>query len=205
MLVYKTMAKCRSSLICMIIESNFQDFFRNCSVHQHGRHDVTWESRFLSWVFPVIEHPNQKVTSSTPARSTRILFDFPQVIFSLIFVLMILIWWFPQEKKTALHLAAEKGRLEVCKHLLELRADICALDNVSQNSMFELRAWKFKKIFDQSKQTRSQVSQSKSKVNKYGRRKRREMLVWKHFVGLTFLPFFSGGEGRGEERRGGGR
>ena len=27
------------------------------------------------------------------------------------------------------------------------------------------------------------------------------MLVWEHFVGLTFLPFFSGGEGRGEEKR----
>lgn len=36
-----------------------------------------------------------------------------------------------QEKKTALHLAAEKGRLQVCEHLLELRADISALDNVS--------------------------------------------------------------------------
>ena len=108
---------------------------------------------FLSWIFPVIEHPNQKVTSSTPARSTRIFIDFPWVIFLLIFGLMIFIWRFPQEKKTALHLAAEKGRLEVCKHLLELRADICALDNVSKNSMFELRAWKFKQIFDQSKQT----------------------------------------------------
>lgn len=30
-----------------------------------------------------------------------------------------------------MHLAAEKGRLQVCEHLLELRADICALDNVS--------------------------------------------------------------------------
>ena len=38
---------------------------------------------------------------------------------------------YPQEKKTALHLAAEKGRLQVCEHLLELRADISALDNVS--------------------------------------------------------------------------
>ena len=36
-----------------------------------------------------------------------------------------------QEKKTSLHLAAEKGRLQVCEHLLELRADISALDNVS--------------------------------------------------------------------------
>ena len=43
-----------------------------------------------------------------------------------------LIWKFgQQEKKTALHLAAEKGRLQVCEHLLELRADISALDNVS--------------------------------------------------------------------------
>lgn len=28
-------------------------------------------------------------------------------------------------------MAAEKGRLQVCEHLLELRADISALDNVS--------------------------------------------------------------------------
>ena len=30
-----------------------------------------------------------------------------------------------------MHLAAEKGRLVVCQHLLELRADISAVDNVS--------------------------------------------------------------------------
>jgi len=36
-----------------------------------------------------------------------------------------------QDKKTPLHLAAEKGRIEVCQHLLELRADISAVDNVS--------------------------------------------------------------------------
>jgi len=47
-----------------------------------------------------------------------------------------------QEKKTALHLAAEKGRLQVCEHLLELRADISALDNVStcQHHCLLLRA-----------------------------------------------------------------
>lgn len=39
--------------------------------------------------------------------------------------------FFWQDKKTPLHLSAEKGRIEVCQHLLELRADISAVDNVS--------------------------------------------------------------------------
>ena len=30
---------------CIITESNFQDFFRYCSIHQHGRRDFTWKPR----------------------------------------------------------------------------------------------------------------------------------------------------------------
>lgn len=36
-----------------------------------------------------------------------------------------------QSKKTPLHLAAGEGRLEVCKILLDLKADTNALDDVS--------------------------------------------------------------------------
>lgn len=50
---------------------------------------------------------------------------------SVMFELRLMQTFCQQEKKTALHLAAEKGRLQVCEHLLELRADISALDNVS--------------------------------------------------------------------------
>ena len=32
---------------CIIIESNSQDFFRYCSVHQYGRRDVTLKPREL--------------------------------------------------------------------------------------------------------------------------------------------------------------
>ena len=32
---------------CIIVESNSQDFFRYCSVHQHSRHDVTWKPRIF--------------------------------------------------------------------------------------------------------------------------------------------------------------
>ena len=32
---------------CIIVESNSQDFFRYCSLHQHSRHDVTWKPRIF--------------------------------------------------------------------------------------------------------------------------------------------------------------
>ncbi|XP_031568765.1 ankyrin-3-like isoform X2 [Actinia tenebrosa] len=39
------------------------------------------------------------------------------------------------DKKTPLHLAAEKGRISVCQHLLEIQADISAVDNKGQTPL----------------------------------------------------------------------
>ena len=39
--------------------------------------------------------------------------------------------FFSKDKKTPLHLASESGRTDVCKVLLDLRADASVIDNVS--------------------------------------------------------------------------
>ena len=105
--------------VCIIIESFPKYFFRYCSVHQHGRRDVTWKPRIPAFMSKLIPRELKQTRwrrkrerhLKMQLRVSAIIFQLFKVILLEKCVLTIL------ELNWNQHLGHKKTKLNICHHI----------------------------------------------------------------------------------------